>query len=99
MQRAPLPHISPTEPSLLKNSMRKSPSPWAWSTTMKPSAPRERWGVQRVLAMRGKASGGRPSSRLLRMMKSLPAPFIFQNFMVLSHFLRAAEVCGPYKLK
>src|SRR5699024_9306309 len=51
------------------------------STIISPSAPMDMRRSHSRRARAGKDSAGSPSRILLRMMKSFPAPFIFQNCM------------------
>ena len=81
MQRAPLPHISPSEPSLLKRRMRKS-AHTDGSTTSSPSAPTERPRRQSSRANRARSSVPNASALLSIIMKSLPFPFIFVHLSI-----------------
>ena len=81
MQRAPLPHISPSEPSLLKRRIRKSARSDG-STTSSPSAPTERPRRQSSRAKRASSSEPNASVLLSIIMKSLPFPFIFVQLSI-----------------
>ena len=74
-QRAPLPHISATPPSLLKNRQRQSATPFGLASSNKsPSAPTPRCRSHKRRT--GSPLSRIEPSRLSIRIKSFPAPFI-----------------------
>src|SRR5438477_4173972 len=82
-QRAPLPHISASPPSLLKYRMRKSAPLAASSSNKIPSAPIPRCRSQRrAIWLRSRWTS---PARLSIRTKSFPAPFIFVKRSIRFH--------------
>ena len=102
-QRAPLPHISATEPSALKNRHAKSAS-GSFSIRIRPSAPAESFLRQASRARSCPYSSGTLRSRLSIIKKSFPLPVIFVNGILCRVWLTSGSLqeirdsFGPHEI-
>ena len=91
MQRAPLPHMSASPPSGLKNRIRKSALLEGWIRR----TPSEPTPVRRaaIAAIQFRSDAGNSSERSSTRMKSFAAPCIFQNGMFFMTCLQPRVIC------